>query len=131
MNLLPEDGPVDLYLLAGALSNQLIELNYLRIPDGRSPFEPPHAAALEEAAQAFHDYAGLDEGFEGPLRRALAWVLNLPDDRLLAVTRRMEMAFPNADAADRRRFLELLWRRAFADWRVEGFDADAFTLKEP
>lgn len=127
MVLTRDDGPIDLKLLGEMLSDQLVELGYLSLRPGETPFSPGEPArVLGEAVERFAELAVLDEGYEARLRRALTYVLNLGDAELDVAAARMRIAFPSPDVALRRRFLELLWVRTFADWRVAGFDASAY-----
>lgn len=59
----------------------------------------------------------------------MAWVLNLPPERLQHVVRSLRMPFPRLEPTDVRRFLELLWQRAWADWRVKGFEPDEYEVE--
>lgn len=127
MVLTTDDGPIDLKLLGEMLSDQLVELGYLSLRPGETPFSPGEPLrVLEEAVERFTELAVIDEGYEARLRRALAYVLNLGDDELGAAASRMRISFPSPDVALRRRFLELLWQRTFADFRIANFDPSAF-----
>jgi hypothetical protein len=128
MVLAPEDGPIDLKLLGGLLSTQIIELGYVTLRPGQDAFSPGFpAAAIADAVEQFR--VAVSDGGEAQARRALAWLLNLPDDRLSELTLTLKMAFPVRDIAQRRRFLELLWKETFADWKVEDFEPDSYELK--
>lgn len=124
MFLSPSDGPIDLKMLGSLLSTQLIELGYasppLFGPTGPSP-------AVRDAIEHVRLVVESD-GYTNEARRALAWLLNLPDKRLIDTTVELGMEIPTSDVRDRRRFLELLWKETFAEWKVDGFDPDAFEI---
>lgn len=126
MLLSSDDGPIDLKLLGSLLSTQIIELGYATPPRGETMFSPGGPVeAVRDAVEQFRMVVESDVD-ANQARRALAWLLNLPDDRLLATTSELRMAFPVADVRQRRQFLELLWIETFAGWTVDGFDPDGY-----
>jgi hypothetical protein len=130
MVLVPEDGPINLKLLGEMLSGQLILLQYVDLKPNQTVFSPGKPAeAVAEAVEQFRGLASADAGYDAELRRALGWLLNLPDPQLGAMTTRLDMSFPTGDIVQKRQFLELLWRETFADWKVEAFDPDGYELK--
>jgi hypothetical protein len=132
MLLVPEDGPINLSLLSTVLSDQLVELRYVVLGPEQTAFSPGKPAeAMAEAAERFQGLVCADNGWEGELRRALGWLLNLPDERLGPMTHQLRMSFPTADIAQRRQYLELLWKETFAHWRVQDFDPEGYELKLP
>lgn len=115
--------------MAKLLDTDLVDLGNVSLKAGEDAFSPGAPAdAVTDAVEQFRTVVYAD-GWDIEARRALGWLLNLPDDRLLEVTQRLRMAFPNNDVVQKRRFLDLLWKETFADWRVEGFDPDGFALK--
>lgn len=130
MLLVSEDGPIHLRLLSDTLDHQLTDLKTVVLKPGEDAFSPgAPAEAIARAVEDFRQAVVADEGYEGQLRRALGWLLNLDDARLGPITQQLKMSFPEADVGRRRRFLEMLWRETFADWKVDGFDPDQYELR--
>jgi hypothetical protein len=127
MLLSPHSGPIDLKILANLLSTQLVELGYSSPPlFGAAGPSAAVIDAVEHVRRVIEKDCDVNEA-----RRALAWLLNLPDDHLLDVTVELGMEIPTPDASERRRFLELLWRETFAEWKVQGFDPNAYEIVRP
>lgn len=120
--------PIDLAPLLKKLELQ-VELRYLELPAGVSPFDDVQAKqAIEDAVREFGVMVEDLSDQEGEIRRALSWLLHQDDDVLVGVLQRGAMSFPPASAGDQRRYLEWIWDNVFADWRVEGFDPAAFEV---
>ena len=114
--------PIQLSSLRSGL-RMLAELDgvyHARVPDAFS--EPRTAQMIAEAVAAFTQWVGDNAEREPEIRRALAYVLNLPDAALVATSSRLMLPLPTRDAGDRRRFLTMLWDDAFASWHVRDFD---------
>lgn len=128
--LLSSNAPIRLDALGHACLS-FVDLQYLRLGPEESLFDAGAATARDEAVGYFLTYLR-DEGpvREDEVRRALAWVLNLPADRFAVTVRRVGIPVPRFDVEDVRRFLELLWQRAWGDWRVAGFDPNAYNVLE-
>jgi len=85
------------------------------------------ASHIADAVQAFTEWVEDRAELEKDIRRALAYVLNLDDEALVAVTSSMHLRM-RARASDRRRFLEMLWEATFASWKVKDFDPTEYEL---
>ncbi len=121
-------GAIDFSALRGAFST-MVDLDVMYVPAGKSPFEIVHLRqTIEQEVESFHDYVEDNEDRENEMRRALGWILNLKDDALLDLTKRLRMPYPNEDAAQRRRVLEMFWTRTFADWMVDEVHPEDFVL---
>jgi hypothetical protein len=128
MQLSPAD-PIRLDALRHALLS-FVDLQYLRLGPEESLFDPAATGGREEAVEHFLTYLRDEDASQGEkVRRALAWVLNLPDAEFEATVRRLKIPVPRFDPADIRRLLELLWQRAWGGpWQVPGFDPAAYRL---
>lgn len=122
--------PIDLPPLRGALEI-LADLDELSDRNAADPFtDPVTAPAIANAVWRFRTYVSDNAERETPVRRGLAYLLNLDDDRLLATTTGWPMRM-RLDAALRRRFLEMLWDATFASWRVDDFVLDDYEVIAP
>ena len=126
---LTSDDPIRLDRLALACMS-FVDLQYVRLaPDG-SLFDAAGDEAREEAVINFLTYLEDDEEEDvAEVRRTLAWLLNLSPERFGDVVYRLRIPYPRFDPADIRRFLELLWTRAWGgDWQIPSFDPDVYKL---
>lgn len=112
------------YLSCAWLS--FVELRYL---EAESIFEPKNTDALEEAIQDFINHLRDYEDREAEIRKAMCWVLNLPPEKFKDVVYELRIPFPRFDPDEIRRYLELLWERAFSNWKVEEFDIDEYEIQ--
>lgn len=106
--------PIDLRR-AGPLGRAFAALAELEsLPSGTTAFfDPPARPIVDEAVAAFTQWVYDHSEHEPDFRRALAYLLGLADDELLATTARYQMYLPpRADV--RRRFLRMLWDATFA-----------------
>lgn len=112
------DQPPDLESL-----NQLLASGYhlmsLDLPAGTSVFDSPRGQqaielSLDSVLNRLYDYS--EE--EAQIRQALRWMLHQEDESLARLLEQAEMIFPGPNIAERRRYLDLIWDRAFADWRI-------------
>ena len=124
--ILPRSRAIDLGRLSSAFTS-FVELSYVELGPGESLFDGVHRGEREQAVSAFAEYVYDRHDEELAYRDALAWTLNLPDDRFAELLPRLKVRFPHQrDPAEIRRFLELLWARTWGDWRVPGFDPDSY-----
>ena len=112
------------YLSSAWLS--FIELSYL---EAESIFEPKNAETLEEAIQSFINHLSDYEDREAEIRKAMCWVLNLPPEKFEDVVYKLKIPFPRFDRDEIHRYLELLWERAFSNWKVKEFDLDEYEIQ--
>ncbi|MBN1204064.1 MAG: hypothetical protein JXB05_03960 [Myxococcaceae bacterium] len=120
--------PIRLDLLARAWTS-FVDMNYVQLPPEASMFDPDRIERLEEAAHDFLGHLRDNNDDENEIRRAMGWVLNLPPERFYHVIHALRIPYPHHEPTEVRRFLELLWQRAWADWRVKGFDPDEYELE--
>jgi len=85
------------------------------------------ASDIADAVHAFTQYVEDRAELEDDIRRALAYVLNLDDEALVAITTPMHIRMRQR-ASDRRRFLEMLWEATFSSWKVRNFDPTEYEL---
>ncbi len=100
---------------------------------------PVRMDKLAEAAAAIGDWdrdapaafvravATLEDG-SGAIRRALAWLLNQPDQPFAAAAARIGLPVA-AGVPAARRLAEGLWTAAFQHWEVPDFDPDAYRVR--
>lgn len=106
-------------------------VSLVRVPvvPGSSILDPEHENAVEEAVDGFATWVSDRFDIEPSIRYALAWLLNLDEQRFAATVDRMDISFPvRGDLGTLRGFFELLWDATFADWRVPRFDPDAYRV---
>jgi len=126
---LPLSTVIDLEAFEGAALS-FVSLIDLPIGEGETALDPRFSAEIEEAVDRFGRWASDRPESEPAVRNALAWLLNLDPDRFERVVTAMDLSFPvRGDLRVLRRFLELLWDGTFADWRVRGFDPDAYEVR--
>lgn len=107
-----------------------ISLSRNRLGPGRSILDPEFADQVEEAVEGFARYVSDRFDDEPKVRYALAWLLNLDDERFAATAAALDISFPvYGNFGTVRKFFELLWEGTFADWRVPRFDPDAYQVK--
>jgi hypothetical protein len=125
--LIPPHTTIDLDAFEAA-SLSFISLPRASIPEGGTILDNE-----EEVGYAVEDFATwVSDNWdrEAAVRHALAWLLNLDDERFAAEISALEIHFPlHGDYGVLRRFLERLWDGTFADWRIPQFDPDAYELK--
>lgn len=125
--LIPPHMTIDLDAFAAA-SLSFISLTRVKIPEGGTILD-----VEDEVGYAVEDFATwVSDNWdrEAAVRHALAWLLNLDDDRFAAEISSLEIHFPlHGDYGVLRRFMERLWAGTFADWRIPAFDPDAYELK--
>jgi hypothetical protein len=120
--ILPAARTIELGKLSSAFLS-FVELSYLE------PGEPLPDAERDAAVASFIRYVYDRHDQEQAYRDALAWTLNLPEERFAELLPRLKVRFPTQrDPGEIRRFLELLWERTWGDVRVRGFDPDAYEL---
>lgn len=120
--ILPAARTIELGKLSAAFLS-FVELSYLE------PGEPLPDAERDAAVASFIRYVYDRHDQEQAYRDALAWTLNLPEERFAELLPRLKVRFPTQrDPGEIRRFLELLWERTWGDVRVRGFDPDAYEL---
>jgi hypothetical protein len=111
-----------------AASLSFISLPRVKIPEGGTILD-----VEDEVRYAVEDFATwVSDNFdrEPAVRYALAWLLNLDDERFAAETSALEIHFPmHGDFGVLRRFFEMLWDGTFADWRIPRFDPDGYDVK--
>lgn len=132
MRLDPEDGPIQMGILAAGLSSTLVELRYEKIPHYSQPFDPAKPPAiLQKYIEAFKDVVTVDEGWECEARRGLSFLLNVDDTSLLKYRRLLDLSYPSGDPKEIRCFLQVLWEHTFAHWQDKQFVEDEYELDWP
>ena len=126
--ILNSSHPIRLDYLDSAWTS-FIELNYLDLLENESLFDPERADILNQRVQDFIQYVSDNNDREEEIRRAMAWVLNLPPEQFQKVVYNLRIPFPRFDVGDIRRFLELLWDQTFCNWKIEGFKASDYEIK--
>ena len=105
-----------------------ISLTRAKVPEGGSVLDLEEE--IDDAVDDFATWISDRWDLEPAVRYALAWLLNLDDERFAAEISQLEIPFPSrGDHAVLRRFFEMLWDGTFADWRIPRFDPDAYELK--
>ena len=129
MRLDPDDGPIQMGILAAGLANTLIELRYESPPRYSLPFDPSKPpAVLEQYIEIFQGFVTADEGWESESRRGLSFLLNLNDSSLLKYYRKLEISYPVGDPKEIRYFLLILWEHTFAHWQDRQFVEEDYEL---
>jgi hypothetical protein len=119
-------GKIDLSFVLNGLRH-LVEVGDL--PYGQSPFDSEEGlSTMKEGLAIFNDYVQDNEDREDMIRRGLCWLLNQDDETLIEYLLKGRMPFPNKDAEQHRRYLEMIWENTFASWRVENFDSDEYDV---
>ena len=126
--ILPDFATINLDALSSAWLS-FVELNYVELSAGESMFDAERENDLKKAVRSFMVHVEDNYDQEAEIRQAMGWVLNLPDDRFEQALRDLDIPFQYKKGSDARRFLELLWDRTWGDWRVPGFDPDAYELE--
>src|SRR4051812_7109650 len=94
-----------------------ISLTRAKIPEGGTILDAEEA--VEEAVDDFATWVADRWDCEPAVRYALAWLLNLDDDRFAAEVSQLQIQFPSSgDYGVLRRFFQMLWDGTFADWRI-------------
>jgi hypothetical protein len=107
-----------------------VSLSRTRLGPGASILDPEFEDKVEEAVEGFARYVSDRFDEEATIRHALAWLLNLDEERFARTTAALDISFPvNGDFATLHRFFELLWDGSFADWRIPRFDPDEYDVK--
>jgi hypothetical protein len=126
---LPELTSIDLAAFERACS-AFIELSYLDLPEGGTVFDPQFADALEDAVLNFDVWVADRFDEEAAIRVALAYLLNLDEERFRRAVGGLRIHF-QGDWASLRRLFERLWDQTFAPWRIPDFDPDAYMVTTP
>ena len=107
-----------------------ISLSRNRVAPGGSILDPEFEDQVEEAVEGFARYVSDRFDTEPAIRYALAWLLNLGEERFAETAGALDISFPvNGNFQTLHRFFELLWDGTFADWRIPRFDPDAYDVK--
>jgi hypothetical protein len=126
---LPELTTIDLAAFERACS-AFIELSYLEVPEGGSVFDPQFADELEDAVLNFDVWVADRFDEEPVIRVALAYLLNLDQERFARTVDGLHIHF-RGDRAALRRLFERLWDQTFAPWRIPNFDPDSYVVRAP